>query len=155
MYSNTGIDKKEQLKAAVRNRDFSTKVEEESFNALLKTDTITETDISVPSETTLEYADFKGDIEVKENTSIVVKEKYSISARGKALIALYAFLLISIFAAIIFNATFLRGLDKNIQKAQTEKAAIETVYIIQNERYEEVKSPEYIVEQAIEMGMVK
>lgn len=155
MFNNTEIDKKEQLRAAVRNRDFSTKVEEESFDALLTTDTITETDISVPSSTTLEYADFKGDIEVKENTSIVVKEKYSISARGKALIALYAFLLISIFAAIIFNATFLRGLDKNIQKAESEKTATQNVYMIQNERYEQVKSPEYIIEQAIELGMVK
>lgn len=154
MYRNSEIDKKEQLRAAVRTRDYS-ETAEQSFDALLTDETITETTETMPSSTTLEYTDYKGDLDIQETPSIVIKEKYTISTRGKALIALYAFLLVSIFAAIIFNATFLRGLDRNIQRTQTQNAYTYAQYVEMDADLEYKSSPEYIAEQATQMGMVK
>ena len=128
MYRNSEVDKKEQLRAAVRSRDYS-ETAEQSFDALLTEETIVETSETMPSSTTLEYTDYKGDLDIQETPAITIKEKYTISTRGKAVIALYAFLIISIFAAIIFNATFLRGLDRNIQKTQNETAYTYAQYL--------------------------
>ncbi len=155
MYTNSEVDKKEQLRAAVRTMDYSTTTEEESFDNLLVEQEVIESTATMPSSTTLEYADYKGDIEVQQEESIIIKEKYKISARGKALIAVYAFIMISIFAFIIFNATFLRGLDRDIQRAETENAKIAVEVLQQNAKLKEVRSPETIVQEAIEMGMIK
>ena len=82
------------------------------------------------------------------------KEKYALSGTGKVLIAVYAFLIIAIFAFIIFNANYLKGLDKKIEATQTEVNQMEKAVSEKKLELDVAKSPETIIQKAIEMGMI-
>jgi len=151
MYRNSEFQKQDQLRSAVRTQEYSTQVEEKSFDdLLLKESIVKDSKLSMPSDTTLEYTDYKGQVDSFAESLVVTKEKYSISSRGKALIALYAFLLISIFAFIIFNAAYLRGLDRKIQKAQGEVASLEEVVYEKEIELQNAKNIENILKKAVE-----
>ena len=155
MYNYGNREKQEELRTAIRTKEYTTHYEEEnSFVDLLDKDVMVETEDVMPSSTTLgykgEYENYLQNKNVEKAKSVATKERYTISAKGKALIAVYAFILISIFAFIIFNATLLRNLDKKLDRSKTDVAIKQEEVIELKANLEEISSNENVIKEAIE-----
>ena len=153
MYRSSELEKQNELRNAISPTEYSTQSVEKSFDDLLLTEEAEVSEMAMPSATTLEYVDYKGEEYDEVQEIVIPKEKYSISTRGKVLIAVYAFILLAIFAVIIFNATYLRGLDKKIQKAQQDVAVVQQLVDAKTMQLEEVSSQEAIEKAAEKLGM--
>ena len=155
MYNYGNRDKQEELRTAIRTKEYTAHYEEEnSFANLLEDNFAVETEDVMPSSTTLgykgEYENYLQNKNVEKAKAVVTKERYTISAKGKALIAVYAFILISIFAFIIFNATLLRSLDKKLDKSKTDVAVKQEEVVALQENLEQLSSNENVIKEAIE-----
>lgn len=156
MYNYGNRDKQEELRTAIRTKEYTARFEEEnSFADLLEGNAVVETADVMPSTTTLGY---KGEYEhylhnkniEKVKESVSTKEHYTISAKGKALIAVYAFILISIFAFIIFNATLLRNLDKKLDQSKANVAIKQEEVVELQANLDQLSSNENVIKMAIE-----
>ncbi len=112
-----------------------------------------------PTSTTMQFGE--GDIDslkMDMKREIVEEEttgKYKLNAKGKLVVILYALVLTVVMALIAINTGVLAKLSANEQSVNDQyNAKVQALSAIEQE-IESVSNPEYIVEQAIELGMIK
>ncbi len=146
-------EKQEELRTAIRTKEYTRFEEENSFVNLLNEGATVESEDVMPTSTTLgykgEYENYVNSRNVERERAVATKERYTISAKGKALIAVYAFILISIFAFIIFNATLLRNLDKKIDDTKNEVETRQEEVIALQDNLNVLSSNENIINEAV------
>ena len=147
-------DKQDELRTAIRTKEYTRYEEENSFANLLNQSVAVENEDVMPSSTTLEYLgkyeSYVNNKSAEKEKTTAVKERYTISAKGKVLIAVYAFILISIFAFIIFNATLLRNLDKKLDKTKTEVVTRQEEVIALQDNLNVLSSNENVIKEAVD-----
>lgn len=109
-----------------------------------------------PTSTTMQFGDGDLDQMYKEMAVERKREKqYSLNAKGKFVIALYSLAVTLILALIVLNTGVLASLSNAREaKAQTLAKLQNESYSIQQE-IDEISSPDHIIKQAEDLGMVK
>ncbi len=147
-------EKQEELRTAIRTKEYTRFEEENSFANLLADNVAVENEDVMPSSTTLgykgEYENYLNNRNAEKEKMVATKERYTISAKGKVLIAVYAFILLSIFAFIIFNATLLRNLDKKLDRTKTEVVTKQEEIIALQDDLNVLSSNENVIKEAVE-----
>ncbi len=118
---------------------------------------VSEDDIR-PTSTTMQFGEGEIDnlrMEMKKEAEEESTGKYRLNAKGKLVVTLYALVLTVVMALIAINTGVLAKLSATEQSVTAEyNARVQALSGIQSE-IDSVSSPEYIIEQAEQMGMIK